>query len=448
MKANHKTVIIVGSGIKGLLAALRFSEKGYQVEVVDGSRQVGGILNSPSWDDIIIDLGCHLFFHENDEVTKTILSVIGDDFHPIDIEYASFLSKEKTEGVAIPNFECLDEVQKNKIYSEILIKEKSIDHLNSLSDYYENRFGVTATSEINRCIKKSHLIESSELDLIANRLLPFERIRIFPLEKALSLKFDSWFDDKIAVPRNHNIYEKQKLVNSKYDFREFYPSDKGLKSFGEKLHNKLLDQGVVFHLNTSVENIVYSTSYDLKTNKGHLSSQYLYWAAPQYLIPKVFGLKENLNNYLHNIPVILYYYLVSKDKVSSLTYVHNYDESSYCFRISIQSNYAENNIPKDMALICCEVPAKLESSIWISKDTFVNTIWEEVIAMGLVENVDFVKSKYIQASSAFKLPLKGYTTLFEQIKSKIKSKNLLGINSWDFSKNEILHQINEELNSL
>lgn len=68
--------------------------------------------------------------------------------------------------------------------------------------------------------------------------------------------------------------------------------------------------------------------------------------------------------------------------------------------------------------------------------------------MGLVENVDFVKSKSIQASSAFKLPLKGYTTLFEQIKSKIKSKNLLGINSWDFSKNEILHQINEELNSL
>ena len=70
MKVNHKTVIIVGSGIKGLLAGLRFSEKGYQVEVVDGSKQVGGILNSPSWDDIIIDLGCHLFFHEN-EISST-----------------------------------------------------------------------------------------------------------------------------------------------------------------------------------------------------------------------------------------------------------------------------------------------------------------------------------------------------------------------------------------
>ena len=60
----------------------------------------------------------------------------------------------------------------------------------------------------------------------------------------------------------------------------------------------------------------------------------------------------------------------------------------------------------------------------------------------------FIKSKILKTSSAYRLPLLGYSSEFQKIKAEIDHPNLFGLSDWDYSKNEIMNQINIELNDI
>ena len=99
----------------------------------------------------------------------------------------------------------------------------------SLIDYYINRFGDEAKGWIDQFLNKSHLINSEDLDPIANGLLPFKRIRLFPTEQAIVLKKEEWYDERIAVERNANTLEiKQERYRNLF---EFYPLHEGMHFF-------------------------------------------------------------------------------------------------------------------------------------------------------------------------------------------------------------------------
>lgn len=447
MKTSEtKKIIVVGAGFKGMIAALQLVNQGFSVTLLEGSKKLGGVLNSPSWDGIYIDLGCHLFFNQKDEFTKDILKIIEKNYTPVLPNYASYFNKRKTEGLAIPDFESLIDEEKIKIRQNLTKKHTQNKKLESLQDVYINRFGDTASYWINECILKSHGLQSNQLDPLANNLLPFERIRIFPIKKAIELKKDDWFDKRIAVPRKFNTIEQSK--HRKYDFFEYYPSKEGLHFFCKKLHQILLDKGVEIHLNTQINSIQIEGDVTLLCKNNNFKAQMLYWASPVYHLPKYFNLNSNLEAYLHSVPLVLFYFIVNRNDVSNYTYFHNYDRKDYCFRFSIQSNYAENNIPEDKALICCEVPVKIESSLWKNPENFSQKIWDEAIKTGVVKKTNFEKFKILQTPSAFKLPLKGYSQNFQEVYSKICNEKILGISSWNYSKNDIMSEIRNELNKM
>ncbi len=127
----------------------------------------------------------------------------------------------------------------------MLKKPTQIKEIESLRDIYVNRFGDNATHWINECILKSHGIRSNDLDPLANYFLPFERIRIFPINKAIELKKDNWYDERVAVPRKFITIDQ--LKKKKHDFFEYYPSKEGLHFFCKKLHEILLDRELKFY---------------------------------------------------------------------------------------------------------------------------------------------------------------------------------------------------------
>lgn len=446
MKQIKKDIIVLGAGFKGMMAAFKLAQMGLKVTLIEGSKSYGGVLNSPTWDEMYIDLGCHLFFNQTQEVTEDILNVIGDSFRPVAVSYASKFKGEKTEGIAVPNFEGLSEEEKRITYDILLKQSLPRKKVQSLSDYFINRFGDEAKVWIDQCLNKSHLINSEDLDPIANGLLPFKRIRLFPTEQAIELKKEEWYDERIAVERNANTLEiKQERHRNLF---EFYPLYEGMHFFCEKLYQILLDRGVEVNLNTPIDSIDYSDSIKLVSDGKKIEADRLYWAAPQHTLTNFFNFDVDLTPYLHSIPIVLFYFTVNRNKVSSHTYVHNYDEKEYCFRISIQSNYADNNIPKETAVICCEVPTKIGSKIWDEPENFTEMIWQEAIDLGVVKSKNFEKSRVMKTPSAYKLPLKGYTEKFKELSDRLDHDKILGINSWEYSKNDILFNINEEIKKL
>ena len=439
---SKPSIIVVGSGFKGLMASLNLVEKGYRVTVVDVSKNIGGILNSPKWDKLTIDLGCHLFSNFKDANTKIITSILEENFSPVDVKYASFFNKKKTEDLAIPNFEDINAKEKVKLHFDFLAKKK-LKKVVSLEDFYQNRFGKASLKYIDKCLKKSHLTECHKLDSFSNKLLYFNRIRIFSENKALKLKTNPFYDDRIAIPK--------KLIfptSSIYNFREYYPNNEGLSFFCNQLQQLLISKGVVFKLNTSIEKIQYSKGFNLHSKANNISGDNLYWAAPQNILSQVFLQSDRLDKFIHKTPLILFYFIVKRSKVSDYTYVQNFDSAISSFRISIQSNYADNNVPQELALICCEVPVRLESKIWKESHQYIDTIWEELISLNIVMQGKFIKSKILKTSSAYRLPLLGYSNKFKKIKAEIDHPNLFGLSDWDYSKNEIMNQINIELNDI
>lgn len=444
MKQTKKDIIVLGAGFKGMMAAFKLAQLGLKVTLIEGSKNYGGVLNSPAWDEMYIDLGCHLFFNQSQEVTEDILYILGDAFRPVSVSYASKFMGVKTEGIAVPNFESLSEEEKRKTYDMLLNQSLPRKKVQTLSDHFINRFGDEVIGWIDQCLNKSHLVNSKDLDPIARGLLPFKRIRLFPTEKAIELKKDEWYDDRIAVERKANTIE----IKRHRDLFEFYPLYEGMHFFCEKLYQILLDMGVEVNLNSPIDSIDYSDSIKLMSNGKKIEADRLYWGVPQHNLTSFFNFDVDLTPYLHSIPIVLFYFTVNRNKVSSHTYIHNYDKKEFCFRVSIQSNYADNNIPKETAVICCEVPTKIGSKIWHEPENFIDMIWQEAFDLGVVKSKNFEKSRIMKTPSAYKLPLKGYTEKFKELSDHLDHEKILGINSWEYSKNDILLNINRELKKL
>ena len=446
---KEKKIIIIGGGFKGLIAALKLSNKGHNVNIIEASKNIGGYLNSPLWNKITIDLGCHLFINEDDNSTGFIMSMLKNDYMKVDVNYASFFNNKKTDNIAIPDFSSIPNATKRKIQKDLLnINRKKIEE-KSLMDYYINRYGVDILPSIDSCILKSHLIKSNSLDIISKNLLPFNRIKIFPEKQSVSLKLNKGLDEIIAVKYKNLKEIKNDTKKSEFNFREYYPKKNGLKFLLNKIIERLKKSNVNLVLDNRIKSFLKENNKKyIITDKSKYEYDYLYWSAPQYLIPKTFNFEIEVEKFVHSVPYVLIYFLAPKKFVSKYTYVHNYNLSSKCFRVSIQSNYASNGVPKDLALICCEIPTCKSKRIWKNPKFYVDEIWNELLNMDLVSCKKYDNYMFFSIPSAYKLPLCGYSDILNEAIEKTKKYNLIGGKSWEYSKNDIMKKIDEDLKFL
>jgi hypothetical protein len=262
----------------------------------------------------------------------------------------------------------------------------------------------------------------------------------------LKLKESKFYDDRIAVPRITNNLSSSK--ENFFSFNEYYPSRGGLQFFCKKLEEKLIKNGVKIILGNSIESIFFDEKFNIKIKGSILKSTFIYWAAPQYQLSNLFNIPVNLKEFLFDVPLMLYYFTVERDMVSKENYIQNFDFDFNIYRASIQSNYANNNIPENIALICCEVPVNIGSEIWNESEKYSKVIWEELFNMGIVFKSNYLNTKIIKTSSAYKLPLKGYLKAFNSLKQEVIKERTFGISDWDYSKNDIMKNIYNDLSKL
>ncbi len=85
-EANIK-VIILGAGVTGLSAGIRFLENGYDVYLVEKAQQVGGLAKTVVRGNYLLDLGPHHLYSKNESTLNEMLNLFEDDeIIPISLE--------------------------------------------------------------------------------------------------------------------------------------------------------------------------------------------------------------------------------------------------------------------------------------------------------------------------------------------------------------------------
>jgi len=86
LEKMKKTITVIGAGVGGLYTALKLSELGFSVTVLERQNIVGGLGASLLVQDYKIDIGPHyMTFRKNSEITKEIFELL-DTENIIEIE--------------------------------------------------------------------------------------------------------------------------------------------------------------------------------------------------------------------------------------------------------------------------------------------------------------------------------------------------------------------------
>lgn len=81
-KKESKSIIILGSGIGGLSAALELLERGFVVSIIEKNDKPGGIMQSIHYEDFIVEIGFRRYYGRIPEVFAFFKKVLGKDFIP------------------------------------------------------------------------------------------------------------------------------------------------------------------------------------------------------------------------------------------------------------------------------------------------------------------------------------------------------------------------------
>ena len=76
---KKKKVVILGAGITGLSAGVRFLENGYDVCIVEKAQYVGGLAKTVVHGNYLLDLGPHHMYSRNESTLKEMLDLFEKD---------------------------------------------------------------------------------------------------------------------------------------------------------------------------------------------------------------------------------------------------------------------------------------------------------------------------------------------------------------------------------
>ena len=255
-------IIIIGSGVAGLASALRFSVRGYEVDVFESNNYVGGKIAEVKGSGYRFDAGPSLF---------TMPELIDDLIRLSDNNPQNYFQYSRLKESCRYFFD--DKTIING-YSDIdrfvfeASKKTGVDPKKLKSFFKKNKFIYNSTKSI--FIEKSlHKLSTylSFKTFLSFLKIPF--LNIFTTmnkvnENSLKNKKLTQLFNRFATYNGSNPYKAPGILNiiSHLEFNQgaFFPK-RGMRSIVDVLYKICLERNVKFHLNSKVDKI------NLKNNK-------------------------------------------------------------------------------------------------------------------------------------------------------------------------------------
>lgn len=447
---NNEKWIVLGSGFRGIIGAYLLSGKGHEVTMIDKASKIGGVLFSEEWKGCYLDKGCHLFDNDSDELTSSVMDIMNEEVLLVRVKYASIINDRLTDEIAIPDLGSFGEkIAKNILFETIECASRPSASSSNLFEMIQQRHGTTAGNILKDVIIKMYCLEPEKIDVGAFNLMPFQRIKFLNDRLGNILKESKTLDLKLAVASQNDPMRFYKENARKYPFRNFYPRQHGLRGFCEKALLTLSGKNVCMMMNTTIKNIAITNhKITITYDDGKIiSADKLLWAVSQELLGSMFGIENNLKDYIHSVPMVLHYFTVNQDDVSDYSYIQNFSKDDLFFRASIPTNYGRDNAPKNMAYICCELPTPLGSANWDNPEQLTHQVWEELRKYNIVKGDKYIDHLVFKTPVSYQVPKVGYYDELEKILSKIPADKIHGAGSWQFSKNSIVKDVTETLST-
>ncbi len=331
---KNKNIIIVGSGIAGILSARMFARENH-VTLVERDNVIGGLLRSHQHEGLWFDIGAHLLGETGTSDLDDLIFGNRSKEQYIFFEYlkAGNYFKALTNNYFL-DIRRIKQEHYSKACEELLVETKT-EGANNLQDQLIAQFGPTLTNNVfSPVMFKFFGLDLKDLAPDSHIIFGLKRVIAFDPQQTRELKKKPYLDDKLGF---HSYTEG---IPSG---RAFYPRENGVGDWINYLEGQLKNDGVTIALKSNITAIqssgdmIQSTSLD---DGSELDCDHLIWTVPSFLLLK--AARIPIERKLHPpkmVSTVVIDYIVDKPYLSDLHYFYCFDPDYSTFRVTLYHNF-------------------------------------------------------------------------------------------------------------
>lgn len=371
-KKTSSKIMILGAGVTGLSAGVRFLENGYDVCIIEKAEHVGGLAKTIVRGNYLLDLGPHHLYSKNESTLNDMLEFFEDDeIVPISLEakilfYDRFLDYPLTA---------------RSVVSQMGLKHAILGSLSYIAMGLRNLFGLRLKEDNFQAWARNNFgnymyniffkpyteqfwgvpCEEMSIDCVPQ----VTKASFMKTLKRLFLK--KFSNESLSVEEVDVGYEKS--VN-------FFPV-KGIGAIAEKMKDIFLSKGGTLRLNCDIKEITMNdnNTYTLHSNDKDKSftdeSMFIVSTIP---LPSLFqvikpappaSLLESVNSLKYLSTVVLYIVVHDRD-ILDCAFLYMPDRPYN--RISNTNRFHPNLCPEGENMLACEISCTFNDETWKSSD--------------------------------------------------------------------------------
>lgn len=353
----------MGGGLSGLAAAYELTKAGFNVEVFEKERQLGGLAKTISIKGYRFDTGPHRWYTKSDLVNKWMINLLKEEIIRVprltriyfDKKFFYYPIKMMNALVGIGPLKAI-KAMTDYLYARISFKLRR-PNLITMEDGYIMQFGKTLYETFFKRYSEKlwgRDCRKISIDWVGQRT------------RGLNI---------ITILRD-TLFKSNNIVSLVDEFS--YPR-KGIGRLAEKMSEEIQKKGGKVHLDKEVVAINHSedkiNSIEVKSgkNKNNISGDYFISSIPlsdliKRSVPKLPAKINNLSDkleYRDEVQVVLF---INKEHITPDTWIYVHPKEIPYMRIMEMDNWSKELSPSGKTAIVFELACNIKDRLWNKPD--------------------------------------------------------------------------------
>ncbi len=397
-----KSACILGAGVAGLGAAMKFTETKWKLDIFEKNKFMGGMCYSFKRDGFTFDLGGHRFITKNEGLLKRLNSIMADDWRIRDRKSQIFLNGKYFHYPLK--------------FNDIIKKLTPLTMLNCSMDYL---FTLVRNS-----FSKNETMDSFEKWVVRNFgdklyqifFKPYN-IKLWGIEPS-KISAD-WASQRISFKDMRDVIKStlSRNSNNKRGYAEsyYYPDDgigrlpqkMGEEVFKHNNSNVYLDTHIhkVYHHNNKITGLEYSQNGSKKMTTLPCENLVSTIQLPDFcklLSPAPPEEVVSAANSLRFRSVVFLNIMVDRNSVTDNSWLYFPEEKFVFFRIVEPKNWSEKMAPEGKTSLCLEIACDKGDDLWnATSDELLEKCLPSLIEMDYVQAHEILDHFVTKAEHAY-----------------------------------------------